>query len=235
MKSLAILFVLTSHAVIPATGEPTGLWMEELTTPYYTFTDAGISVDIVSIQGGTVPIDPRSLNEDANKNPASVNRFRADAAAMEKIKNTPTVAGIDLSKYDAVFLPGGHGTMFDLPTSKELSELVSAAWQQGKVVAAVCHGPAGLVAATDADGQPLIKGKRVTGFTNSEEDAAGLTKSMPFLLESRMRELGGVFETKPNFEAHAVRDGKLVTGQNPASSEAAAKLVLEALQAPENP
>lgn len=232
MKSLAVLFILTSHGVIGTTAEPTGLWMEELTTPYYIFADAEVAVDVVSIAGGDVPIDPRSLNEDSTKNPDSVNRFQADAAAMEKIKNTPSVAKIDLSQYDAIFLPGGHGTMFDLPVSKELAALISKAYQQGKVVAAVCHGPAGLVNAKTALGEPIVKGKRITGFTNSEEDAAGLTDKMPFLLETRLRELGGIFENKDNFRSHAVRDGTLITGQNPASSEAVAELVLKALKTP---
>ncbi len=233
MKSFAVLFILTSHAVLGTTNEPTGLWMEELTTPYYAFADAGVAVDVVSIAGGEVPIDPRSLNEDSTKNPDSVNRFRADEAAMEKINNTLSVASINLSKYDAVFLPGGHGTMFDLPDNKDLAALISKAYQQGKIVAAVCHGPAGLVGATTALGEPIVKGKRITGFTNSEEDAAGMTAQMPFLLETRLRELGGLFESEPNFKPHAVRDGNLVTGQNPASSEETAKLVLKALKAQE--
>lgn len=233
MKSLAVLFILTSHAVMGTTGEPTGLWMEELTTPYYAFADAGVRVDVVSVAGGDVPIDPRSLNTaEAAQNPDSVNRFRNDAAAMDKIKNTPSIASIDLDQYDAVFLPGGHGTMFDLPVSPELAALIGKAYQQGKIVAAVCHGPAGLVGAKTAQGEPIVKGKRITGFTNSEEDAAGLTAQMPFLLETRLRELGGIFESKLNFQPHAVRDGHLVTGQNPASSEAVAELVLNALKNP---
>lgn len=230
MKSIAVLFILTSHAVMGPSGEPTGLWMEELTTPYYVLSEQGVQIDIASIAGGSIPIDPRSLSDDTAKNPASVNRFQNDASAMEKIKNTPSVANIDLSKYDAVFLPGGHGTMFDLPVSKELATLISQAYQQNKVVAAVCHGPAGLVAATGADGQPIVKGKRVTGFTNSEEQAVGLAAKVPFLLENRLRELGATFVAGKDFDAHAVRDGNLITGQNPASSEEVAYLMLEALK-----
>lgn len=231
MKSLAILFILTSQATIPATKTPTGFWMDEVTTPYYIFADAGVQVDIVSIAGGEAPIDPRSLTEDVTKDTESVKRFQLDDAAMEKIRNTPSVATINLSKYDAIYLPGGHGAMFDMPDNRKLAALISRAFQDGKIVSAVCHGAAGLVSATTSLEDPIVKGKRITGFTNNEEEAVGLTEQMPFLLETRLRELGGKFENKNNFEPYFVRDGQLITGQNPASSEGVAKLVLQRMKA----
>lgn len=231
MKSLAILFILTSQATIPSTNTPTGFWMEEVTTPYYIFADAGVQVDIVSIEGGEAPIDPRSLTEEATKNTGSVKRFQLDEAAMEKIRNTPSVASINLSKYDAIYLPGGHGAMFDMPDNRKLAAAISRAFQDGKLVSAVCHGAAGLVSATTALEDPIVKGRRLTAFTNQEEEAVGLTEQMPFLLETRLRELGAKFENKDNFQPYSVRDGQLVTGQNPASSEAVAKLVLQRMKA----
>ena len=229
MTPLKILFVVTSAATMGAGGEPTGLWFEELATPYYAFVDQGAEVDIVSIAGGAVPIDPRS-KKPKGENPASVDRFMEDKAASAKIADTKAIADIDTSGYDAVFLPGGHGTMWDLPTSKPLAATVVDYLDRGKVVAAVCHGPAGLVSAKFADGTPLVAGKRVAAFTNSEEVAAGLDKAIPFFLEDRLRELGAKVETAPNFKPLSIRDGNLITGQNPASSEGVAKLTLEALK-----
>jgi putative intracellular protease/amidase len=210
-------------------GEPTGLWFEELATPYYAFTDAGADVDIVSIAGGAVPIDPRS-KKPKGENPASVERFIEDKEASAKITDTKAIADINTSGYDAVFLPGGHGTMWDLPSSKVLATTVVEYLDNDKVVAAVCHGPAGLVSARFADGTPVVKAKRVAAFTNGEEVAAGLDKKVPFLLEDRLRELGAKVETGPNFKPFSIRDGNLITGQNPASSEGVAKLVLERLK-----
>lgn len=227
--TLKILIILTSHAVIGDTGKPTGVWFEELTTPYYAFVDAGAQVGIASIEGGKVPIDPGSIGTEGD-NPASVNRFLKDKAAMALIAASKPVAAVNAADYDAVFLPGGHGTMFDLPESRELALLLSDAWARGKVVSAVCHGPAGLVNMVDADGRPVVAGRRVAGFSNTEEDAAGLTKAVPFLLEDRLRALGGIYEKGPDFTPFARRDGNLVTGQNPQSSEEVARLVLDALK-----
>jgi putative intracellular protease/amidase len=223
-----ILFVVTSAATMGDGGEPTGLWFEELATPYYAFVDQGADVDIVSTAGGAVPIDPRS-KKPKGENPASVDRFMGDATASAKIADTKSIADIDTSGYDAVFLPGGHGTMWDLPASKPLASTVVDYLERGKVVAAVCHGPAGLVSAKFADGTPVVAGKRVTAFTNSEEVAAGLDKAVPFFLEDRLRELGAKVETAADFKPFSIRDGNLITGQNPASSAGAAKLTLEAL------
>lgn len=225
-----ILMALTSHAQLGDTGKPTGVWFEELATPYYAFVDAGAEVDIMSVAGGEVPIDPRSLKP-AGENAPSVDRFLRDASAMMKIKSSARIESADTSYYDAVFLPGGHGTMWDLPASAALAKLIGTLWDSGKVVAAVCHGPAGLVNVQDRNGRSIVEGRRVSAFTNAEEEAAGLTGTVPFLLEMRLRELGARFEAGPDFKPLAVADGNLVTGQNPASSELVAKLVMERLAA----
>lgn len=229
MKTITILFILTSHAMLGDTGKPTGVWFEELATPYYAFVDAGYQVEIVSIKGGEIPIDPRSKNP-TGENPPSVERFLKDKTALQKIEQTQAVTAVELSRYDAVFLPGGHGTMWDLPTSDELASLIGAAMDDGKIVAAVCHGPAGLVNAKLKNGDSIVKGRKVSAFTNEEEEAMGLTEEVPFLLETRLRELGADFVEAPNFQAFAVADGHLITGQNPASSEKVAQLVIEQLK-----
>ncbi|GGE20412.1 dimethylallyltransferase [Aureimonas endophytica] len=225
-----ILIITTSAATMGGTGKPTGLWFEELAVPYYAFVDAGAEVTLASIAGGPVPIDPRSVKP-KGENEASVDRFLGDAAASKALAETPAVAALEGTAYDAVVLPGGHGTMFDLPESAELAALVGTAWAAGKVIAAVCHGPAGLVQARDESGAPLVRGRRVTGFSDSEERAVGLDEAVPFLLESRLRELGGRYESGADFQPFAVVDGRLVTGQNPASSALTAQRVLEALAA----
>lgn len=220
-----ILVVLTSHKTMPDGNRPTGVWLEELTTPYYQFLDAGFEVVLASPQGGQVPVDPHSTDESAK----SISRFFADTAAMALLSGSKRLSDVSVAGFDAIFLPGGHGTMFDLPGDESLATLLSEAWKQGKVLAAVCHGPAGLLGAIDQEGRPLVEGRRVSAFSNEEEDAAGLTDQMPFLLESRIRELGGLYEGTPAFTPFAVREGRLVTGQNPQSSEKVASLVIEAL------
>lgn len=222
-----ILMVLTSTARMGTDGEPTGLWLEEFTTPYWAFVDAGAEVTVASTAGGKVPVDPRSLADEPP--PESVARLRAEAPGL--LDDTAAVDVLDPLAYDAVFLPGGHGTMWDLPRSAALAGLIGAAWRNGKVVAAVCHGPAGLIAARDAEGEPLVAGRRVTAFTNAEERAAGLAEAVPFLLESQLAEQGALFEAADPFQPHAIADGRLITGQNPASSGPAAQLVLDALGA----
>jgi len=228
---LKILMVVTSSATMDGQSEPTGLWFEELATPYYAFTDAGASVTLASIKGGPAPIDPRSLKA-RGKNEASVERFLDDAAASAALKGTIPITDVEPMAYDAVFLPGGHGTMWDLPESAELAALIGKAWAEGKVVAAVCHGPAALVGVKDETEEPLVKGRRVTSFSDSEERAVGLDKVVPFLLETRLRELGGRYECASDFQPFAVADGRLVTGQNPSSSGLTAKLTLQALAGP---
>lgn len=227
--AINILMILTSQATMGDDPRPTGVWFEELSTPYYAFIDAGAQVDIASIAGGKIPIDPHSL-EATGKNPPSVERFLKDEAALAKLEGSLKIDKVTPRGYAAVFLPGGHGTMWDLPGSPRLAELLSAAWAEGKIVSAVCHGPAGLVNVKDANGRALVAGRRVAAFTNSEETAAGLTDKVPFLLETRIRGLGANYQSGPDFQPFAVRDGKLVTGQNPASSGEVARLVLQAIR-----
>jgi len=221
-----ILIVTTSHARMGDTGKATGLWFEELATPYWAFRDAGADVTIASIAGGPVPIDATSLEGEIA---ASVARFRDDARAMAGLQASIAVADLDPGDFDAVFLPGGHGTMWDLPDNPGLIRLIAAIWAAGKPVAAVCHGPAGLVNVRDGAGRSIVAGRRVSCFTNSEEAAVGLADAVPFLLETRLKALGGRFEAAPDFAPLAIRDGQLVTGQNPASSAAVARLVLDAI------
>jgi putative intracellular protease/amidase len=228
-KKTNILMILTSASTMGDSDKATGLWFEELATPYFTFIDARASVTLASIKGGPAPIDPRSVKA-KGENEASVDRFLGDEAASRALNETLPVSAVDAARYDAVFLPGGHGTMWDLPESSELAALLSKAWADGKVVA-VCHGPAGLVNAKDGTGLPLVSGRRVTGFSDSEERAVGLDAAVPFLLESRLRELGGRYESVADFKPFALADGRLVTGQNPASSALTAGLTLDALAA----
>lgn len=223
-----ILTILTSSATMGAGGEPTGLWFEELATPYYAFVDAGAAVMLASIAGGPAPIDPRSLKP-RGENETSVERFLADPSASAALAATVPLSEIKAEDHDAVFLPGGHGTMWDLPESDALAALLGTTWEAGKVVAAVCHGPAGLVRVTDETGAPLVGGRRVTAFSDGEERAVGLADRMPFLLEARLRGLGARYERAADFQPFAVADGRLVTGQNPASSALTAKLTLDAL------
>ncbi|MEM7191359.1 MAG: type 1 glutamine amidotransferase domain-containing protein [Pseudomonadota bacterium] len=223
-----IAIIATSHALMGGTGEETGVWLEELTTPYYALADKGIDVDIYSIGGGSVPIDPRSLKPKGG-NDASVERYLGDEKLQRALRETKSIADLNTGKYDAVFLPGGHGTMWDFPDSARLAEIVSQSLESGRVVGAVCHGPAGLISAKYADGTPVVKGKKVAGFTNTEEEAVGLTKTVPFLLEDRLKELGAKYASGPDFEPFAVRDGLLVTGQNPASAETTVEQMIEAL------
>ncbi|MCA8879651.1 MAG: type 1 glutamine amidotransferase domain-containing protein [Rhodobacteraceae bacterium] len=224
-----ILIVTTSAARLGSSGEPTGLWIEELTTPCYAFIDAGAAVTVASVSGGRVPIDARSLKPKGG-NEASVERYLNDAAFVERLADTPSLDGLSPEGFDALFLPGGHGTMTDFPENAALAGLVSAFDAAGKLIAAVCHGPAGLVGATRADGAPLVEGRRVTGFSDSEERAVGLDQVVPFLLETRLRELGARYEAGPDFAPFTLRDGNLVTGQNPASAGPAAELVLGVLR-----
>ena len=227
-SSIKILMIVTSQATMGTSNHPTGVWLEELTTPYYAFSDQNVEVDIASIQGGQIPVDPNS-EQPFGKNPASVERFLKDPVAIAKVKSSLKIDQLSAQSYDAIFLPGGHGTMWDLPTSQPLAHLLSSAWQQGKVLAAVCHGPVGLINVKDSSGQAVVKNRHVSAFSNTEEVAAGLDKTVPFLLEDRLRELGAIYEKGSDFQVHAVRDGRLVTGQNPQSSEKVAQLTLQAV------
>lgn len=216
--------IVTSHAQLGASGQKTGFWLEELAAPYYELRAAGYEVDLASPLGGRPPADPKSESSEV----ASVRRFLDDREAVAKLDATKPLDAT-LSGYDAYFLVGGHGVMWDLAESEVLAKLLGAAHDAGRVVAAVCHGPAGLVRARDANGVSIVAGRRVAGFSNEEEDAVGLGGVVPFALETRLRELGGRYERGPKWSSFAVRDGRLVTGQNPQSSVAVAKLVVEAL------
>lgn len=224
-----VLLIVTSHATMGDTGKSTGVWAEELIVPYYALKDAGVTVDVASPKGGAVPFEPNSLKP-LGENDAIVERYLGDPAAQRQMQVTARAADVDASGYDAVFLPGGHGTMWDLPTDPGVTRAVEAAYAAGRLIAAVCHGPAGLVTARRPDGQSILQGKRVNAFTNAEEDAVGLSSVVPFMLETRMRELGGVFESGPLWAPYAVADGQLITGQNPASSALVAQKVLLALK-----
>lgn len=223
-----ILILSTAADVLGDTGNPTGVWYEELASPYYAFLDAGHEVTLVTLGGRPVPIDPNSdvTGDDA---PASVTRFRADVAATVLLKAPARLEDVDVATFDALYVPGGHGAMFDLAESALAAKAIGAAWDSGKIVASVCHGPAAFKNVVDASGDPIVKGRKVTAFTNSEEAAVGLTEAVPFLLETTLRELGADFEGVEDWHPHAVADGQLVTGQNPASSEAAAQKVLALL------
>jgi putative intracellular protease/amidase len=210
------------------TATPTGLWVEELAVPYYRFIDAGLEVELASPLGGEAPLEPNSIKPMGQNDPL-VDRFLGDPVTRQRVAATRRLAEVEVTGFDAIFFPGGHGTMWDLPVDASVRRAVETAEAGGKVIAAVCHGPAGLVAAQSADGQPLVAGKRLTAFTNAEEEAAGLTQIVPFLLESRLIELGAHFDAGPDWQPHAVRDGRLITGQNPASSAAVADHVMAAL------
>lgn len=227
MSGSAVLIIVTSISTM-AEGHPTGVWLEELTTPYYLFRDAGLPTTIASVAGGIVPIDPRSVKV-AGENTTSVERFLADKALQHEVNNTVSVDDIDVADFSAVFLPGGHGTMWDFPTSSALVRLLESAWLRGRVIAAVCHGPAGLIGVKDATGAPLVRGRRLTAFTDAEERAVGLDATVPFLLETHLRELGAEFENASEFCPFVITDGNLITGQNPASSEPVANATIKRL------
>lgn len=226
-NTFTVLIITTMHEDLGGTGHATGLWFEELATPYYAFTDAGAQVTIASLPGGDIPIDPRS-EEPRGKNPASVERFLEDTYAMAQKRNTVELAAVSPNNYDVIFIPGGHGAMWDLASSRELGYFLTKAWAKGRIISSVCHGPAGLVNAREVDGKPLVAGKKVSAFSNSEEETSGLAEVVPFLLETRLRGLGADYRSGPDFQAFAVRDGRLITGQNPESAAKVAELVLEA-------
>jgi len=218
-----VLIVVTSADTL-APGRPTGVWLEEFAIPFTALCEVGIDLVVASPKGGAAPIDPKTTPDD---------KARARwSQALEALGQTAPLAEVSEGKFDAVFFPGGHGPMVDLATDKAVAALVSAFAKAGKIIAALCHGPAALLNARGADGEPLLKGRRVTGFTNGEEVLAGLDKVTPFLLEDRIRAAGGKFEHAllPG-ACHVVIDGDLITGQNPASSEALAKALSEALSA----
>lgn len=219
--------VLTSHDTLGNTGRKTGLWLEEFAAPYFIFRDAGADLTLASPKGGQPPIDPKSdLPE--NETPAT-ERFKQDEIAKNAFANTEKLADMRSENFDAVFYPGGHGPMWDLAESPISIALIESFYDSGKYVAFVCHAP-GVLRHVTYKGQPLVKGKRVTGFTNSEENEVGLTKIVPFLVEDELKRLGGQFEVAPNWQSHVIIDGHLITGQNPASSTEAARALLSKLK-----
>ncbi len=229
MTTPRILVVLTSHDTLGKTGRKTGFWLEEFAAPYYVFRDAGANVTLASPAGGHPPIDPKSAEPEWQTE--ATHRFDADVAGKEALASTLKLSDVDAGDYDAVFFPGGHGPMWDYPDNTTLAGLIEAFDEEGKPIGAVCHGPAALVGARRADGTPFVAGRRVTAFTNGEEDAVELSDVVPFLLEDRLRDLGATIDNAADFTEHAITDGNLVTGQNPQSSEAGAKAVLALLAA----
>ncbi|WP_394847764.1 type 1 glutamine amidotransferase domain-containing protein [Pendulispora brunnea] len=222
--SKRILMIVTSHDRLGNTDKKTGFWLEELAAPYRIFTEAGAQVDIASPKGGKAPADPGSAAEASD----DVRWFLGNAESAKKLESTLRLADAP-SNYDAYFLVGGHGVMWDLAVDEQSAKLLGSAFDQGKVVAAVCHGPGGLANVRTADGKPLVQGRRVTGFSDEEEKAVKLETVVPFMLETRLRELGGRYERGAMWSSFAVRDGKLVTGQNPQSSALTARETLVAL------
>jgi putative intracellular protease/amidase len=224
---MKILMVLTSHDRLGDTGRKTGFWLEEFAAPYYVFKDAGAEITLASPAGGQPPSDPSSDSDNAQTD--DTRRFKEDVEAQKALANTRKLAEIEAEDYDAVFYPGGHGPLWDLAEDKHSIELIQAMWRAGKPVAAVCHAPAAFRHTRGADGKPLVKGRKVTGFSNSEEAAAGLTDVVPFLLEDQLVQLGGQYAKGDDWSSFVEVDGRLITGQNPASSAAAAKALLDQL------
>ena len=220
MKPQHVLFVVTSASRM-TNGKPTGLWAEEFTVPYLLCRSAGLRVSVASAAGGGAPLDPRSA--------AEVDQHPEWQPALAALSHTETLNKMHAEGFDALFIPGGHGCMFDLAHSAAMSRLLREFRQQQKFIAAVCHGPAAFVDARDEQGIPIIQNRKLTAFSNAEEDTVGLTSAMPFLLETELRNHGGQFIAAANFTEHAIQDEWLITGQNPASSAAAAKLLLQAL------
>jgi putative intracellular protease/amidase len=223
-----ILMILTSHDQLGETGKKTGFWLEEFAAPYYVFKDAGADITIASPKGGQPPLDPKSDAPDAQTD--ATERFRADAEANTALATTHMLADVTIADYDAVFYPGGHGPLWDLATDAHSIAMIEDAMASGKPVGLVCHAPGVLKNVKAPDGSALVRGRKVSGFTNGEEAAVGLTDIVPFLVEDMLKANGGLYSKGPDFGPYAVEDGMLITGQNPASSELAAKLLLAKLE-----
>lgn len=222
-----VLIVLTSHEDLGDTGQKTGFWVEEFAAPYYAFKDAGADITLASPKGGQPPIDPKSSDPSAATD--ATRRFDADPETQRALASTLKLDDVNASDYDAIFYPGGHGPLWDLTNDTTSIGLIESFFNAGKPVGAVCHAPAVLLNAMTPDGAPLVKGRKVAGFTNAEEDAVGLTNVVPFLLEDELKAKGGAYESVASWSSFAVEDGNLITGQNPASSEAVAEKVLAQL------
>lgn len=224
---MKILMVLTSHDQLGDTGKKTGFWLEEFAAPYYVMKDAGADITLASPKGGQPPLDPKSDEPDAQTE--ATDRFKADQTAQQLLASTTPLSHIDPADFDAVFYPGGHGPLWDLAEDRDSIALIEAFAAKDRPIGVVCHAPGVLRHVKGKDGQPLVKGRKVTGFTNSEEEAVGLTEVVPFLVEDMLQERGGHYEKGADWSVYVVTDGKLVTGQNPASSEEAAKALLKLL------
>lgn len=224
---MKILMVLTSHDTLGDTGKKTGFWLEEFAAPYYVFKDAGADIVLASPAGGQAPLDPKSDEPDSQTE--QTRRFKADPEAQQALASTVRLDSVDPADFDTVFYPGGHGPLWDLAELDTSIRLIEGFDRADKPIAFVCHAPGVLRHVKGADGEPLVKGRRVAGFTNSEEAGVQLTEIVPFLVEDELKKLGASYEKGADWESYVVVDGKLVTGQNPASSEQAAKELLEQL------
>jgi putative intracellular protease/amidase len=209
------------------TGKPTGFWLEEFASPYYVLKDAGVDITIASPKGGAPPVDPKS--DDPKSETPAIKRFKGDAEAQRALKNTVKLSSVSADDYDAVFYPGGHGPLWDLAEDRDSIALIERLYAAGKPVGAVCHGPSVFRRAKAPDGMPLVRGKKVTGFTNSEEDAAGLTDVVPFKVEDELKAAGGKYSKGADWADYTVVDGNLITGQNPASSASTAMALIKKL------
>lgn len=224
---MKILFVLTSHSELGNTGKKTGFWIEEFAAPYYVLADAGAVITIASPAGGQPPVDPKSEAADA-QTPAT-KRFYKDNEAIDKVAFSIQLSDIKAEDYDAVFYPGGHGPLWDLANDSFSIRLIEEFYNTQKPIAFVCHSPAALIKVKSEDGEPLVKGKKVTGFSDTEEEVVGLTTVVPFLLEEELKKLGADYSKGADWGSYTQQDGLLITGQNPGSSEAVAKLLLKAI------
>ncbi|NKY35726.1 type 1 glutamine amidotransferase domain-containing protein [Nocardia speluncae] len=222
---MKVALILTSHDELGTTGRKTGFWLEELAAPYYLFKNAGVDVVLVSPKGGQAPLDPKS-NEPGFQTDLT-RRFETDAEAMAALANTVRLDSISADDFDTVFYAGGHGPLWDLAEDEHSARLIETILRAGKPLALVCHAPGVLRHTTNPDGTPLVEGKKVTGFTNSEEAAVGLTEVVPFLVEDELTRLGGIYSKVGDWEPYVLQDGLLITGQNPASSGPAADRLLE--------
>lgn len=224
---MKILMVLTSHDQLGNTGKKTGFWLEEFAAPYFTFLDADVDITVSSPKGGQPPLDPKSDTPEGQTELTA--RFKADPAAQRVLANTVKLANVNADDYDAVYYPGGHGPLWDLAEDPQSISLIERFYNSGKPVALVCHAP-GVLRHVKVDGVPLVKGKRVSGFTNSEEEAVQLTQVVPFLVEDELKRLGGLFEKVDDWQVFSIIDGRLITGQNPASSKAVSQDLLKVLK-----
>jgi len=225
---MKILIVLTSHDDLGDTGEKTGFWLEEFAAPYYVLRDAGAEITLASPKGGQPPLDPKSDAADAQTD--ATRRFKKDADAQKALGATQKLSEVTDDGYDAIFYPGGHGPLWDLANDADSRRLIEAFAADDRPVGAVCHAPAVFRHTQSTDGKPLVSGRRVTGFTNTEEAAVGLTDVVPFLVEDMLESNGGIYQKGADWASHVVVDGQLITGQNPASSEEAAQELLKLLE-----